>query len=1103
MTKNCRAATRVQLVKLSVLTIGFFAVQTLWAANLTVSSSGAPEISYPLAVPPGVAGMAPALTLEFSGDARNGPFGYGWSLNGLSKITRCPATIATDGIRSGITFTSDDKLCLDGQRLIAIDASGEPRVGSGTRDAAGVAPGSYREFRTEIDAYARIRAYGYANNDYDGWSGPAYFKVWTKTGAVYEYGDAPSRDSNTNALISRQTGTVAMAWAVARVSDFAGNHVDFKYEQRSVAWGSSQQIPPHYAREWNIKEIQYSGNKVVFAYDPLDGRSDKSEAYAMGQKNVNVRRIDSISTYINSPNTSSLGPAANAVAVRTYKLAFDTGPVTARSRLTSIQECAGSASSTRCLPRTSFTYSDGGTDVYVASPAFNLPSFPMVSRPRNFGLLVGDFNGDGRTDFIRWHDSAANNQLWTSQGNGSFSQANNFNITTENLMKSDACYIAYVLDVNGDGLPDIVRYSSSINQTGAACATSGPTLVYISNGDGSFASSTYSGPVLKQDSTANFFFLDFTGDGRSDLITTIPGTTSMACGPAGSDRCAVCTDPSGVCTRVYRGVGNGSFQEIATNIGQFPVYSKPTNLDVNAPPRVYDVDADGLQDLGGWRDASGTQVFGMRSRGDGNFDPYETLLLGVCRAPIDFNGDGQSDCLWQKTATPNIDNSLEIGGGAYMGYQQFASAFNLNGSNQLFGQGVGFSVADVNRDGRQDIIRWSDNASQNVLYLSNGDGSFRTSPTFNLGGAPLKDSENQTDFIVGDFTGRGNAELLRMRTTPESGSQNILYLKQDHAPPDQLMSVIGPSGARTDVVHVSLTSPMVSATDPIGPRYVSDRGTANAAVSPNVDVIYPKYVVATVRRDSGVAPVSQNVLTEYRYTGLKMDTSGRGSTGFREVRRQDSGADGSPLTAVTQRLQTYPYTGMASSISSFASALGATTEASRLTQTSVVYCDQTAAAGSDTVAIATGVSCATTAKIRRPYQLWSATTARDLTGTALPTTTTQTSVNATGDPLRLVVTKSGRAAGLDQTFVQTTDNEFFPDNTSCSSDGVTCRWILGRIRQQTVTNSVPNSLASIATSAGTSPYATATNGASTFPNPPARPVDPAALAAVLQLLLDD
>ena len=62
--------------------------------------------------------MAPTLSLNYNSQSGNGPLGVGWSLGGLSAITRCPATYAQDGFKGGINYDGNDRFCLDGQRLV-------------------------------------------------------------------------------------------------------------------------------------------------------------------------------------------------------------------------------------------------------------------------------------------------------------------------------------------------------------------------------------------------------------------------------------------------------------------------------------------------------------------------------------------------------------------------------------------------------------------------------------------------------------------------------------------------------------------------------------------------------------------------------------------------------------------------------------------------------------------------------------------------------------------------------------------------------------------------------------------------------------------------
>lgn len=95
---------------------------TLAAAGRTrglaeVSDLGQAVYSVPIYTPPGTNGLTPSLSLTYSSSGGNGTFGNGWSLSGLSGISRCASTWAQDGIAREPRNDLNDKFCLDGQKL--------------------------------------------------------------------------------------------------------------------------------------------------------------------------------------------------------------------------------------------------------------------------------------------------------------------------------------------------------------------------------------------------------------------------------------------------------------------------------------------------------------------------------------------------------------------------------------------------------------------------------------------------------------------------------------------------------------------------------------------------------------------------------------------------------------------------------------------------------------------------------------------------------------------------------------------------------------------------------------------------------------------------
>ena len=88
--------------------------------------------------------------------AGNGTLGVGWSLSGLSAITRCHRTVAQDGAAGGVTLTTADRFCLDGRQL---------KLVSGNHGVAGSV------YATEVEAFSRVVANGVSG------AGPESFTV--------------------------------------------------------------------------------------------------------------------------------------------------------------------------------------------------------------------------------------------------------------------------------------------------------------------------------------------------------------------------------------------------------------------------------------------------------------------------------------------------------------------------------------------------------------------------------------------------------------------------------------------------------------------------------------------------------------------------------------------------------------------------------------------------------------------------------------------------------------------------------------------------------------------------------------------------------------
>lgn len=1167
----------VALRALGALLVGLASLTTA-GADVAVSPSGQAGFSLPLAVPPGVSGMTPQLSLNYTDGGINGPVGVGWSVQGLSMITRCPSVPPTDGISRSVAFDGDDKLCLDGQRLIQTDRQGQP--GAQGQDAAGLTGSAVREYRTEKDSFVRVRAYGQASQSAG--LGPAYFKVWTKSGQIYTYGALPGVDTQAQVLATQSADPlvqVIAVWAVRRISDLRGNTIDFHYTQRDIAWGSGVSAGGRSGHEWNLSEIRYTGNdgpdlaarqepsqKVVFLY--RDDRSevpnpghDRAEAYQLAHKNVSVQRLHAIQTVVNAHRSTP-------VTVRTYRLVYDTSPTTGRSRLQSVRACAG-ASEVVCLPPTSFTYEPGAAPVFTAHDGFarsDLALLRMTDASGAYGTLTGDFNGDGRTDLLRWASSASLNQLYLSRGDGTFTLIDRFNLTDQTLFKSDGCYSTTAADFNGDGLTDLLR-------VGQSRCVSGANRLFLSVGDGTFSSRTLpsgidldtslaqltvtsgvpcllpsaqpapststsrvrphadapgprderaflptigaawpgSGPsssCLRTSRTQgkNHHLMDLNGDGLIDIVTTVAPAYTWNSGqgplPDESELCVGgdgATTFKGPCTRVFLAQASGDFVEKAdTNVRDSPLFVQPPDpADISNPywrrVGVADINGDGLQDV--------LATYGGRWRSDGNGHFTAAALSDgsqTCPMPIDFNGDQRTDCL--STAADAAAQTLTVSYGSSS--SGVIAQFNLKGAGQhLYArdssdrQTTGVVVDDLDGDGRGDLLRWGPTGADNGVFLSNGDGSFRSKVSAGLDTItrPLQGVDRKTSFTMGDFLGNGSLQILHLKHKPSStgdvvANTNQLYVRQNAVvPPDVLKTVTSSTGLVTTI----------DARVPISQdngAYVSDRGTSWAGQGQVVDIQPPLAVITSVTRQTGTG---STLTTQYQYRGLKAERHGRGLLGFRELRQLNVGPDGSPITTRTVFLQQFPHAGVASLSETY---LGGLDLSGRLiSRTANSYCDKTSLTLPKAISDTTKppAPCTHAGLVARPYLYQTVEEGWDLdaAGTALPKVTTTNDYNASLDPTSIVVTTTGTSLGIAQTFTRTTTSLYKTDRTEDD------RWELGRLTSTTVRSQVPDLLPSITTSAGTAPGAKDQNGSGPRPGPAAPPAE--SLAVILAFLLSD
>lgn len=314
------------------------------AGRLEVSDGGAALYEIPLVLPPNTGGHDASLSLTYNSRAGNGLFGVGWSLRGLSAITRCSKNIAEEGGRKGVQNDSSDIYCLDGDKL---------RLTSGTYGGNGAT------YRTARDSYARITSYGAAG------SGPQWFRVELKDGRVLELGN--TADSRLEVV----NGSTVRTWMLNSASDRSanGNRITYAYEKNLTL---GEQV---------LVSLQHNNGFVSVEYEtrPAD---DPLVRYDGGMQHGSTsRRAKAVRVYSE--------PLVNGVKTRqlfkVYRLSYTQSGATRRSLLASIQECSGDAVDAPCLPRSTVAYQNTGIN-----------DLSLTSRPARAQATPIDLQGNGQ-----------------------------------------------------------------------------------------------------------------------------------------------------------------------------------------------------------------------------------------------------------------------------------------------------------------------------------------------------------------------------------------------------------------------------------------------------------------------------------------------------------------------------------------------------------------------------------------------------------------------------------------------------------------------------------------------------------------------------------
>ncbi len=319
-----------------------------------------------------------------------------------------------------------------------------------------------------------------------------------------------------------------------------------------------------------------------------------------------------------------------------------------------------------------------------------------------YGVVVADFNGDGKVDLATATNQTNNVTILLGRGDGSFGP-----LTARSFFATGMTPRWIVAgDFNGDGKVDLAT----------ANWEAGTISVLLGNGDGTFGANTDFTTGAYPDGICTG---DFNRDGIPDLVTTNQFADDIS---------------------VLLGQGGGLF---ASHV-DFPSAPTPVQCVVG------DFNGDGKDDIA--VATMGGAVSILLGRGDGTFAAHTDFLPGRGLSSLatgDFNADGVLDLV-----TANyVDGSASILLGRGDG------TFNPKIDLPTAAHPLQVIAADFNGDGKLDFLTASERGGACILcggpltlYLGNGDGTFGNQ--LGVGSGPYP-----TGLAAADFNADGRMDL--------------------------------------------------------------------------------------------------------------------------------------------------------------------------------------------------------------------------------------------------------------------------------------------------------------------------------------------------------
>jgi RHS repeat-associated protein len=916
------------------------------AGNLSVGPSGAAIYTVPIAIPPGVAGMAPNLSLVYNSQGGDGVAGQGWELTGLSMIHRCPRTVIQDGEARQVRLNDlddpfgKDGICLDGKRLFERTTS---------------CPSGATCYESESQDFSQIRRY---RDPFSTDPSDVFFVVTTKSDETRYYG-LTTRVTRAHFFPTGDPETII--WTLDKVIDTWGNYFNVTYNEGAADFATSG---------LHVSEIAYTGHLTGGTWNGIGSPTGlepevqpprRVTFFYESRPDVRHMRFGSVSLPKNlrlkSITTWYLNAQLGTYTID-YQASAPPNDILLPSRLERIRYCASEIGpsepqETGCLDPLEFDWdwsnyrweqvphaSDVGQDDSYDLPA-SIDSYFDDDQWRTRGTQLIDLNGDGRADFVLARDTIS--RAWENNGHG-WTERPNWALPAMLTNASGFRVGSLFADIDGDGRQDYVNSRSPTHNctlSGAddqlciwinrihenpgcapsACWQLSTALRTVSPTFRALRADPEDPGLGNVDFTKVYKLADMNADGRADLFRTGPGDYQI---------------------QVLLNFSSGWAWPPATKN-----YNWPFGGAFTSQLALGDVNRDGLPDFGGainlGVNGSTNTVWEMAA-----VAPDPNAPLGGppgSRIRGDVDGDGLFDSVWYFSAgSPSEYLNLAFATGT--GFTNSGTTgYEASIPRPTTLAAKTFTMTDLNGDGLADFVKAE--PAESIIthepqvgkpFINTGTAwvqiytgtpvglaDVRTVPGIQTEGGP----DNGTVFL--DLDGDGITDIAKASTTESSlGS----WLNKTRPP----VIIKFPNGLarKSEVTYEVITTPAAQTSS--APIY-SDTLPVEAGTS---RMIVPMRVVASLWVEDGTG-TGQLAETKYQYEALRASKAMRGPQGFKRV----TVTDPAQIATVTTYAQVYPYTGLPTSVVRRYNLGGAPPAGTPVTlsATTTCYCDTIAESG--------------------------------------------------------------------------------------------------------------------------------------------------------------